>query len=489
MANDAEQLQDSAPRERLRSAFFDVGMTEAVARLIAFGGSLYVARTLGSDSYGVVALALAIQLYLTKVTDLGVEATGARLIAASPNSIEQTATALTGARLAASLLAILLLGGAYTLFADEPHRGVLLLYLFVLIPMALSPRWILIGMQRSKRVGMARIAAEVLGFLLLLLWVRSPTDIWVPPVVLLICECVVVACLASELGREHRLWPALRNGFEAAAATRMLRQTLPGLGYAFALLLLYNADIVLIGVFENAEAVGGYAVAYALISFLGNLAVSYGAVLLPVLTQLVPGSDKEKETYQGVALMLLATSLPAALGGAYLAEDIILMVYGANYHHAAGPLALLFLSLLFNVIRKAPAAALIARGHQRRLMNTTFVAAGLNVTANLILIPIFGIAGAAVATLGAELVLATATFALASKLVVATPTWFRGIRALAASLLMIAGVSMVLAWVGDDGRSLTRVLVGSVSGIVFYGTSMTLMGAMRISRKGLHFTL
>ena len=58
--------------------FAVLGLGEALARLVAFGATVYVARRLGADVYGVIAVAAAIVLYFSHVADFSVEVLGAR---------------------------------------------------------------------------------------------------------------------------------------------------------------------------------------------------------------------------------------------------------------------------------------------------------------------------------------------------------------------------------------------------------------------------
>jgi len=53
--------------------FLTLGSGEALARMIAFGATVYVARVLGPESYGIIELAAAIVLYFSRVADFGID--------------------------------------------------------------------------------------------------------------------------------------------------------------------------------------------------------------------------------------------------------------------------------------------------------------------------------------------------------------------------------------------------------------------------------
>ncbi|MEP7324700.1 MAG: oligosaccharide flippase family protein, partial [Gemmatimonadota bacterium] len=73
--------------------FLALGAGEAAARLVAFGATIYLARTLGPGSYGVIGLALAVTLYFTYLADCGIETLGVREIAADPSRVATLAPA------------------------------------------------------------------------------------------------------------------------------------------------------------------------------------------------------------------------------------------------------------------------------------------------------------------------------------------------------------------------------------------------------------
>ena len=59
---------------------------EAISRVIAFVAVVYIARVLGADGYGVIAFAVGINLYLSKIADFAIEWVGSREIARNPAS-------------------------------------------------------------------------------------------------------------------------------------------------------------------------------------------------------------------------------------------------------------------------------------------------------------------------------------------------------------------------------------------------------------------
>ncbi len=100
---------------------------------------------------------------------------------------------------------------------------------------------------------------------------------------------------------------------------------------------------------------------------------------------------------------LILVGLPIAFGGALLAEPIITTVYGASFLPAAGPFQILVWSVATVYANAAFAFLLLARHGDMHYLGAVAAGAILNVGANLVVIPVAGMIGAAVTTMGSEL--------------------------------------------------------------------------------------
>ncbi len=354
---------------------------------------------LGADGYGPVALAAGITLYLAQFVDFGIEAIGIRDIAEDPGRTESLAPAILGQRLfLASVVAVLNAVVALSLL-PAPEGPVLATYGLVLFPIALSTRWIHVGHENARPVAVARVAGEVLMLLMVLALVREASDLVQVPLSQFAGDMLAAVLLLS--------WLKVR-GFRVGVRWNprlvigIFRRAWPLVAHALLGLLIYNSDLIFIRGFEDRSAVGYYAVAYTLISFLLNLGVVYMNSLLPTLTRLGAGSDAEKRFVKASYALVFAAGLPTAIGGSILAGQIIETVFGASYAPAVAALQILIWSIPVSLFRNVAIAALIARDRPDRVLSTTTGSAVLNILLNVSLIPLLGITGAAWATVATE---------------------------------------------------------------------------------------
>ncbi|UFJ42508.1 flippase [Brevibacillus humidisoli] len=164
-------------------------------------------------------------------------------------------------------------------------------------------------------------------------------------------------------------------------------------------LLMDWTDTLLLGVFTTPEIVGIYSIVLKLSLLTSFSFASINTILLPKFSELYWSGDVTRlQKLVGTSNRLLFwTSAPMLIGLAFFAESF-LSLFGAEF--VSGGLSLLILcagqfisSMTGNVI-----ALLNMTGHQRRARDTLLISAAVNILGNCLLIPIWGMTGAAVAT-------------------------------------------------------------------------------------------
>jgi O-antigen/teichoic acid export membrane protein len=381
--------------------FLAVGSGEVIARLLAFAATLYVARHVGAAGYGVVAFVSGITLYLAKIADFGIETIGADEIAKNRNEITRYGSAILSKRL---MVALALAGSAIAvvqLFVPEPERTLFTIYFLTLLPIAASTKWIHMGLESARPVGLWRVAGEAVTLVLVVGFVANPTHLWRIPAAMLIGEMVVAGAL---------LWLLRRQGYPLSlrwnpeTAVPVLKRAVPVLIQIVAGLLLYNMNLVFLRAMRSSEAVGFFAASHVPVSFLANICTAYGMTLLPTLARMVRRSTEERSLYHTALAQIFAVTLPISVGCSFLAHRIIQLAYGSAYPDSGPILQILVWVILLYPFRLVCWCALIAHGHQALVLRACAYSVLANVVLNLILIPPYGTYGAAIAAVAAEFV-------------------------------------------------------------------------------------
>lgn len=450
--------------------FLALGSGEAAARIVAFVATVYLARVLGSEAFGVVGFATAVILYLKRVADGGIElGVGVQMIADHPDRVEELGGALVTARLLVAAVLVVGLVVVGLLVVPPPDGPVLAAFGLTLLAVGAGTRWIHFGLERTGMVAVARTVGEIAMVALVLLTVHGPDDLVTVPLAQFVGDAAAALLMLVVLRRwGHRI--SLRVDLEAVR--EVLPRCWPLVAGSLLSLLIYNSDLIFLRFFRGASAVGYYVAAYALVSFLVNLSSAYGSSLLPTLSRL--DGDDEQRLYRTATAQALTVALPVAVGGALLAPGIIGRVFGQAYAPAVLPLQILLFSVVFGVLRDVPTVALMSRGREDRLLRMNAVATGVNLLLNLAVIPVWGIVGAAWATVATEAVRMSIGRRFARDAAFAPPPVSRFWRAIVATAAMVA----VLLGLGLDNP-----WIGIPAGAAAYGAVLAATGGLSV-REG-----
>ncbi|AFV22752.1 polysaccharide biosynthesis protein [Methanolobus psychrophilus R15] len=176
--------------------------------------------------------------------------------------------------------------------------------------------------------------------------------------------------------------------------------------------VLYSyADAIMIGYFIDEASVGIYKIAFQLTTFTTLVATTLTITLWPKISHWSKKGNKEyieKAISYSITFSLLL-ALPIIAGGILLGDKILYFFYGAEFAVGYFTLIILFCAQLLNIFQSLFAMCLSALDKQKDSFKVTAIGAISNIILNIVLIPLFGIEGAAFATfitLGINTVLA-----------------------------------------------------------------------------------
>lgn len=453
--------------------FLQLGSGELFTRLITFFATIYIARILGPESYGIVGFALAVTLYLNWFTDFGIEMLAPREIARDPERIRDLAPTLVAARTLIAIACAIGLAVFSWLFLPEPDATVLAVCGLTLLPVGLGVRWIFFGMEKMGPVAIARTLGELLRLLLVVILVTGSDTVAQVPLAQFIGELLAALLLMR--------W-ARRFGFRFSWRIDW-QQILPVFHRARSLMLtalmglvIYNSDLVILRVFREVEEIGFYLAAYTLIILLANLGNAYSFSLLPTMSRVDSTQGHAQLLYDTAMAHMFAFVLPVTVGGCWFAEAIIALAFGADYAQSGVLLQILIWCVPFLLTWAILRSALIVRGREDRIFRLTAWAAGLNIILNFIAIAIWGMLGAAVTTV----VIEALRMLLAYRQVRIAGYQGTGIGRFWRSMVATAMMFAALYFLPTD-----NLWIGLVTGVMVFALTLMMAGGLRLQRNGL----
>jgi O-antigen/teichoic acid export membrane protein len=396
------QAQGSA---KLSSPFrnvFRLATGDLVAKATSFFTFVYLARILGVANFGVLEFAGSILAYLLLISDGGLEMWGTRE-AANSADIPALAARVVPLRLLLASLSFVLLLVLLPLFPHYPSlRALLVIYGLTVFVQAVSLKWVFMGQQQMSGVARGLVLGQALFAATVLAFIHNPSALVWAAVFRLLGEFATAVYFAVWFVRAYGRFPL---HLTLRGTSRVLKPALT-IGFSLAMgLLNYNFDSVLLGFLRGPSAVGWYNAAYKMLIVGMSLAIAYFAGLFPVLSRLyVEDREEFRLLVSRTAELWLLFVVPLVVAGTFLAGPVIRFLYGAAYANSAAPFRILVWSAALVVLRWVYMDSLRATGHQALDLRCAITSASLNVGLNILLIPRFGMMGAASATVFADLV-------------------------------------------------------------------------------------
>jgi O-antigen/teichoic acid export membrane protein len=161
------------------------------------------------------------------------------------------------------------------------------------------------------------------------------------------------------------------------------------------------ADRVIIGYYLSNADVGIYFIALQLAALASFTTLALRSTLWPKVSRW--GKIDEigliEESLSRAFSYSLILAVPVVAGGILLGDKLLYFFYGAEFAQGYATLAILLIVQIVNIFQFFFTTYLGALDRQKDAFKATAVAAAANIVLNLILIPVMGIDGAAIATL------------------------------------------------------------------------------------------
>lgn len=240
-------------------------------------------------------------------------------------------------------------------------------------------------------------------------------------------------------------------------------------------LVLATTDRFLLAAYLNETSVGVYHAGYSLanrtldVIFIW-LGMAGGPAAVAALER--GGLDALRATAREQATLMVALTLPAAVGLALVARPLAQVMIGEGLRDGAAQVTpWIAASAFFAGVTTYYFHTAFTLGRRTSLLVAVMaLAAGCNLILNLLLIPRFGLSGALWATLASYLLGAVASRALGRGVVALPIPWGAVGRCIAATAAMAAAVSLTPAWGG-----IVELIAKAAVGVAVYGVAAVLL--------------
>ncbi len=377
---------------------------ETVGRLLRIVLIFYSARVLGAAEWGVSSYLLSWAVLFTIATDLGLSAIVTRELVRDHGRRAEHLSTFFFAKLAllfvSAFVIVFVIPRAAALPLSQPLMVSLAFLVFFdsmrIIPTTVNKARETMRYDAASNV-FTQAAILAIGMALLL---RSPS-----------AEALNVAyATGSGLGTLYAFFlirdylPGILTTFRRPLVRQLLRDSLPIAVVGLLGSLMLNTDIVMLGWMRTAAEIGYYSATQKIIFTLYVLPGLIASAAFPVMARLAHDGPAFKAFFEKILKSSLMIALPVTVGGVVTAPRIIGLFYGAEYLPATASYIILLFTVPIAFTTPVINNALIAHNSQKHFIAYASIGLICNAALNWMLIPLWGINGAATATLITETV-------------------------------------------------------------------------------------
>ncbi len=394
-------LKNHGPKQTIVKNTVWLGVSQLISRLIRALIIIYAARILGTQEYGLFSYALGLAGFFTIFVDIGINQIMTREINKNPEQTQKIFSTAFFIKIILLLFSAAAVLGLAPYFSSLDGAETLLPWIALLVFFD-NLREFSSAYFRSKEKmeleALVTIATNVFitafGF-----WVLSSHNTANALTMSYVLSAGAGAIIAFLILKKEFF--GVFRSFDQSLLKPILSSALPIAILVVMGAFLVNIDIIMLGWWKNAEEIGLYSAGQKIIQVLYTIPAILASATFPNISRLVGGGDKKKTalmTQKSMAAIFFV-SIPIAIGGVVLAEPIINFLYGNAYINGVLAFQFLTLTVLFVFPSTLINNLILAHDEQKKIAKFVFLTAVGNVLFNAFLIPKFGGAGAAFATL------------------------------------------------------------------------------------------
>lgn len=365
----------------------------------------YVSRILGNEGYGIYSFSNSVVSYFVLLAGLGISTYAIRegaKIRDNQSKINDFASELFTLNIFSVFISYALL---ILLIAFSSKLQLYTVFIFVqslTIPLALiGMDWVNSIYEDYLYITIRYIAVQTLALIAMFTFVSTSDDV---------LKYCIISVLASSGGNLLNIFYIRKYVHVRIKLCKSIVNHLKPLLILFvnsiAITIYVNSDITMLGVYYSDGVVGIYSFASKIYNIIKQLINAVVIVSIPRIAYLL-GNEKEavnnylSKIFNSV-IMLIFPAIAALCG---MPSTIIMIAGGDQYLPGTTVLIVLSIALFFAIVASIfTNCILIVNRDEKKCLISTGISAGVNIGLNFILLPRFGIIGAAITTVIAEFI-------------------------------------------------------------------------------------
>lgn len=380
-----------------------MGTAEISAKGLAVIYTLYLISTIGPESNGALSFAKSIVQYFFIIVMLGFDQAGIRDVARNRALLPKYVGSILMLRIVFATLGyigIIITTQIIDSYSPIPDVTKRMIYIYgaLLFGQATLLNWVYMAVEKMHIIAIRSLVTGVLNLVGIILFVKSESDVEMAIIIItlsfLINSVWMFVHYKSTFGK-------IDFSFDRTFIISLLRQSF-SIGLIFLIATMYNnIDITMLGIIRGDRETGIFAAAHQLLAFLLLPTIILQSAFFPKISRATNFEERDKVVSIFSRINFLLGSFIGL--NLFLFSDFIVVLLGQKYAESSGALKILSITIFLQYVVVNYFQPLIAWKHENKVINATLIGLTLNLIVNMLLIPVYGLYGAAIATIFSEL--------------------------------------------------------------------------------------
>ncbi len=375
---------------------------------------VYVARYLGPDQFGILTYALTITEIFSIAAKLGMDSIVVRDLIKQP---EQRYTLLGTAFILKFISSSVIIVCVAFFFFFIDSKLVTNIYVFIITMGLIFQTFEIVdcyfqSIVQTKYIATCKIVQLIVSSLIKIILIFAKADLIWFVISVLVDHATLAGSYFYVSSKKGLFWlkyklclennkyqnETILNGFSISKSKSLISDSWPLLIYSLAVMLNMKSDIFFIRWMLGYEYAGVYSAATRLSSVLYIIPVVIGSGVFPYLAK-NHSKDRFNERTKQLLGMLTIIATILAIGAIFTGETVLQILYGAAYSKAGDVFVIHVFGAIF-VFHVSIRTHLLTIENKQKLSLYLLIGTLIsNILLNIILIPLYGISGAAWASL------------------------------------------------------------------------------------------
>lgn len=383
-----------------------LSIAQIISYVLVFFYTIYIARYLGAEGFGILSFAIAIVGIFNILTDLGLTTLTVRDVARDKSLGPKY---LGNGLVIKVILAVVSFGliALTTNLLNYPSQTITVVYFIAFSTIFGSISSFIFSIfqahEKMEYQGLGQILNAVLMFSGVFIAITLSKDVigfsfvyFITSLVSLIYSLLVYIWKFSlpPIEIDRVFWSKLLKGAIPFGITGVF------------VTIYYWIDSVMLSIMAGNEVVGWYNASYKVIFLFLSFQSLFIVSIFPVLSSFYKTSKNSlKFAYERSFKYMLILSIPIAVFGTLVADKIILIIYGPDFMPSIVALQILIWTVVFMFLNNISGNFLGSIDQQVIVSKVAAIGAVVNIVLNLVLIPEFSYVGSSFATVFTELLI------------------------------------------------------------------------------------